>query len=130
MTPYLIWQTRVVAENSVMNTNSIYVPANQNRHIPDHLIKKILEKEHGKKVVMMSEVQAQSRKNAILIAISPLYMLILSVIYIILIANNNHITGGEKTFWIIAIFIGGAFIMPVYWFNYIWKRAKGPPPLR
>lgn len=41
--------------------------------------------------------------------------------YIIKILKNQNFSREKKILWIILIFTGSVFSMPVYWYKYIWK---------
>jgi hypothetical protein len=44
------------------------------------------------------------------------------VIYIVHAARNLHLeANGMRTTWLIAICVLGPWVMPFYWFHYIWR---------
>jgi glucan phosphoethanolaminetransferase (alkaline phosphatase superfamily) len=59
-----------------------------------------------------------------------LFVLALTVFYIVNIFRNDRVEKDKKARWAIVIFMGSAIAMPIYWYLYIWKEANagGPPP--
>ena len=59
-----------------------------------------------------------------------LFILALTVFYIVNIFRNERVEKDKKALWAIVIFMGNAIAMPIYWYLYIWKEANagGPPP--
>jgi hypothetical protein len=58
------------------------------------------------------------------------FILALTVFYIVDIFRNDRVEKDKKALWAIVIFMGNAIAMPIYWYLYIWKEANigGPPP--
>lgn len=42
--------------------------------------------------------------------------------YIYHVFNNKNVKKDKKTLWTVVIFIGNYIAMPIYWYNYIWKK--------
>ncbi len=59
-----------------------------------------------------------------------LFILALTIFYIVDIFRNNRVEKDKKALWAIVIFMGNAIAMPIYWYLYIWKEANvgGPSP--
>ncbi|MDH3493757.1 MAG: hypothetical protein OEM82_09425 [Acidobacteriota bacterium] len=52
----------------------------------------------------------------------------LQIFYLIDVFKNDRVKKDHKVVWVIALFLGGLFAMPVYWYMNIWKESKGPDP--
>lgn len=59
-----------------------------------------------------------------------LFIMALTVFYIVNVFRNDRVDKDKKALWAIVIFMGSAIAMPIYWYLYIWKEAGvgGPPP--
>lgn len=53
-----------------------------------------------------------------------LLMLILIIIYIRDVFKNDMIPETRKTLWVILLLFGSMISMPIYWFNYIWRKTN------
>ena len=53
-----------------------------------------------------------------------LFILALTVFYIVDIFRNDRVEKDKKALWAIVIFMGNAIAMPIYWYLYIWKEPS------
>lgn len=53
-----------------------------------------------------------------------LWILILTVIYMVNIVKNPALKNELKAIWAVAVVIVNVFAMPVYWYLYIWRAEK------
>jgi hypothetical protein len=53
-----------------------------------------------------------------------LEILILMVIYITNVYNNHRVPYDKRTLWVVILFLGNLYAMPVYWYLYIWKKHR------
>ena len=54
-----------------------------------------------------------------------LWIMVLTVIYMVHIAKNAVLKNEMKAIWVMAVFMVNIFAMPIYWYLYIWRRRKG-----
>lgn len=55
-------------------------------------------------------------------------MLAVLAIYLVHCGRNRHLRQGSRATWMVALAIGGTFVMPVYFVLHIWPDRE-PPPL-
>jgi len=53
--------------------------------------------------------------------------ILLMVIYIIMALRNEHLVGNAKLLWVLILFMGNMFAMPMYWYLYIWNDPLTGP---
>ena len=58
-----------------------------------------------------------------------MWMMALTVIYIVNIFRNERVTQDKKALWAVVIFLGNMIAMPIYWYLYIWKEPAPPEQL-
>ncbi len=51
-----------------------------------------------------------------------LWLLILTIIYVIHIARNPALKNEMKAVWVTAVCVGNVFTMPFYWYFHIWGK--------
>lgn len=51
-----------------------------------------------------------------------LWLLLMLVFYLIHIFSNNRLARNERVVWAIILPLFNMFIMPVYWYIYIWRE--------
>ena len=58
----------------------------------------------------------------------PTGLLILSMLifYIVNILKNELLSTNKKIIWTVLLFLFGLFLMPVYWYRYIWSEPGSP----
>jgi hypothetical protein len=59
-----------------------------------------------------------------------LWIMALTVIYIVNVFKNDRVDKDKKALWAVVIFLGNMIAMPVYWYLYIWREpslADVPP---
>ena len=54
--------------------------------------------------------------------LSLIWLLVMSVFYIVHILKNRRLSKGLKVFWAIFVVLANMFIMPVYWYVYVWRE--------
>lgn len=58
-----------------------------------------------------------------------LWIMGLTVFYIVNIFRNDRVDKDKKVLWAVVIFMGNVIAMPIYWYLYIWKEVPaGSPP--
>lgn len=60
--------------------------------------------------------------------ISVLLMLALLPIYIVLAVKREQFDQTTRIVWIILICLMGVYVMPVYWYLYVWRNPSARPP--
>ena len=43
------------------------------------------------------------------------------VLYLIHVIKNDRISQKQKVIWVLLIYFVNVFVIPFYWYNYIWK---------
>jgi hypothetical protein len=54
--------------------------------------------------------------------ITMLWILALTIFYVINVFQNDRVDKDKKTLWAVVIFLGNIFAMPIYWYLYIWRE--------
>ncbi len=49
----------------------------------------------------------------------------LQIFYIVNVFKNDRVGKDQKIIWTIALFLGGLFAMPIYWYLNIWREVPG-----
>jgi len=49
----------------------------------------------------------------------------LVIFYIRHVSRNEDIPDHRKRFWRTALFFGIFFVMPIYWYKFIWRKDGG-----
>jgi hypothetical protein len=47
----------------------------------------------------------------------------LQIFYIVNVFKNDRVGKDQKIIWTIALFLGGLFAMPIYWYMNIWREV-------
>ena len=53
-------------------------------------------------------------------------MLALMVVYIVLAVTREHFDQTMRTVWIILLCLMNVYVMPVYWYLYVWRASPAP----
>ena len=56
-----------------------------------------------------------------------LWIMALTVFYIVHVFRNEHIDNDKKVLWAVVIFMGTIIAMPIYWYLYIWLKGNDRP---
>jgi threonine/homoserine/homoserine lactone efflux protein len=49
--------------------------------------------------------------------------------YIVHAFRNRRIREDHRLLWVIAIFAGNIFVMPIYWYLYVWRGSATADPI-
>ena len=85
-------------------------------------------------VTLPSGESQPSGPPVILMILIPLHLLtmidilVLMVIYILHAFKNDQVDQEKKWLWAAVLFFGSIWIMPVYWYLYIWKDVNRTDP--
>lgn len=44
--------------------------------------------------------------------------------YLVYLFKTRHVSNGKRFSWAAALFIGNMFVMPIFWFLYVWKPLR------
>lgn len=44
---------------------------------------------------------------------------------IVLALTSSHLRGGQKVWWVVALFIFNMFVLPVFWYRHVWRPSSG-----
>ena len=53
-----------------------------------------------------------------------LWIVVLTIVYVLHIARNSRLKNEMKAVWVAAVCMGNVFAMPVYWYLQIWRKAQ------
>ena len=53
-----------------------------------------------------------------------LWIMILTVVYMVNIVKNPVLKNEMKAVWAVAVFMANVFVMPIYWYLHIWRKKK------
>lgn len=53
-----------------------------------------------------------------------LWIISLTVIYIVNVYRNEHVQRDMRTLWVVMLIVGSFFAMPIYWYLYIWREGQ------
>ncbi len=48
-------------------------------------------------------------------------------LYIVLAVKNDHLDETTRIIWVVLLCMMGMLVMPVYWYQYIWRQPRVPP---
>ncbi len=57
-----------------------------------------------------------------------LLILALQVFYIVNVFKNERVSQDLRVVWVLALFFGGLFAMPIYWYMNIWRELPEDHP--
>jgi hypothetical protein len=60
-------------------------------------------------------------------AMTMLIGFILIFVYIVLALKNEHLEGNAKLIWVLVLFLGNMFTMPIFWYLYVWNDPVTGP---
>jgi hypothetical protein len=61
-------------------------------------------------------------------AIAALVMVLLLVVYFVLCLRNRRLVEGARIGWMVALLVGGIFVMPIYFALHVWPESPPRAP--
>ena len=43
----------------------------------------------------------------------------------VLALRSHHIRQGQKILWVVALFLFNMFVLPIFWYKYLWRPVRG-----